>query len=242
MSFVKSLAVLALGVVAGAALAGSDPAATVTSAIQKLVPQAHIQAVAPAPIPGFSSAVVDGDVLYVSNDGRYLMQGKLYDLQTRTDLGAGVLASIRDKVLKDLPAGRELSFPAKDAKYTVTAFVDVDCPYCRHMHAQIAEFNQRGISVNYVLFPLDGLHPQATRKAIAVWCAKDRDSAYSAAMAGADPGNATCENPIADNLQLGQKLGVHYTPTVLMADGTEIPPGVAQSPDQMLALLQQHAK
>jgi thiol:disulfide interchange protein DsbC len=75
------------------------------------------------------------------------------------------------------------------------------------------------------------------RKAQAVWCAKDRNTAYTAAMKGADPGNATCENPISHTLALGEKMGVHYTPTVLAPDGTEIPPGTAQSPEQLAALL-----
>lgn len=230
-----------LAVAAGLALAGGDATQAITDAIHKLVPNARVEAVAPAPVAGFSSAVVDGNVVYVSNDGRYLMQGSLFDLSTRTDLGAEVLASIRGKVLASLPSAHELSFPAAAQKYRVTVFTDVDCPFCRRFHQQIAEYNSRGIGVNYVLFPLDSLHPQASRKAQAVWCAKDRNAAYTAAMAGTDPGNATCDNPIADNLALGQRLGVHYTPTVLADDGTEIQPGTAQSPDQLLALLVQQA-
>ena len=230
-----------LAVVACVALAGGDATQVITDAIHKLAPNASIEAVTPAPVAGFSSAVVDGNVVYVSNDGRYLMQGSLFDLSTRTDLGAEVLASIRGKALAALPRAHELVFPAVDQKYRVTVFTDVDCPYCRRFHQQIAEYNSRGIGVRYVLFPLDGLHPQASRKAQAVWCAKDRNETYTAAMAGSDPGDATCENPIADNLALGQRLGVHYTPTVLADDGTEIPPGTAQSPDQLLALLTQQA-
>ncbi|HET8898296.1 MAG TPA: DsbC family protein [Rhodanobacteraceae bacterium] len=238
MRNMKWVLVLMLAVSASLAQAGDGAASkAITEAIHKLVPKADVQAIEPAPIAGFSSAVVDGNVVYVSNDGRYLMQGKLFDLKTRTDLGATVLAATRAKVLGTIPSAHELRFPAKEQKYSVTVFTDVDCPYCRHFHAQIAEYNKRGIGVNYVLFPLEGLHPQALRKAQSVWCAKDRNATYTSAMAGSDPGSLTCDNPIADNLALGQRMGVNYTPTVLAPDGTEIPPGTAQSPDQLAALL-----
>jgi thiol:disulfide interchange protein DsbC len=237
MRNVKWLATLVLGLVAGVVLAGSDPGQTIAEAIHKLVPNAKVESVAPAPIAGFSSAVVDGTVVYVSNDGRYLMQGSLYDLANRIDLSAKVLASMREKALATLPENMRITFPAQHPKYHVTVFTDVDCPYCRHFHSQITEYNKLGIGVDYVLFPLEGLHPQAMRKAQAVWCAKDRNTAYTAAMKGADPGNATCENPISHTLALGEKMGVHYTPTVLAPDGTEIPPGTAQSPEQLAALL-----
>jgi len=136
-------------------------------------------------------------------------------------------------------------FAPEHPKHTVTVFTDVDCPYCRQFHKQIAEFNNAGIAVNYVLFPLD-IHPGADKKASALWCAADRNAAYTAAMGGHDPGTATCTNPIAETKALAISLGINATPTVLAEDGTTVDGSKAANPALLLAELDRlaaaHAK
>ena len=56
------------------------------AAIRQLSSQVVIDKVGPAPMPGYREVVVSGQVLYVSDDGRYLMQGALLDMQTKRDL------------------------------------------------------------------------------------------------------------------------------------------------------------
>ena len=87
-------------------------------------------------MPGVSEAVVSGQVVYVSADGRFLMQGKLIDLQKNEDLTAKAENGLRVKALTKVGADQRISFPAQDEKHRVTIFTDVDCGYCRKLHQQ----------------------------------------------------------------------------------------------------------
>ncbi|MDH3789607.1 MAG: thioredoxin fold domain-containing protein, partial [Xanthomonadales bacterium] len=60
-------------------------------------------------------------------------------------------------------------------------------------------------------------------KAVSVWCAEDQQDAMTQAKMGSDPDPLQCENPIAEQYQLGMALGVTGTPALLTADGTLIP-------------------
>ncbi|MDR2011921.1 MAG: thioredoxin fold domain-containing protein, partial [Rhodanobacter sp.] len=126
--------------------------------------------------------------------------------------------------------------PAGQPKYTITVFTDLDCGYCRKMHSQIAEYNKRGIEVDYLFVPRSGINTPSYDKAVSVWCAKDRKAAFTAAKAGTDPAPLKCDNPVAEEFKLGTVVGVDGTPTVLAPDGTKI--GGYLSPDDMLAKLQ----
>lgn len=48
------------------------------AAIARLVPDARIESIAPAPMSGWYSAVVNGSDVYVSADGEYLLSGALW--------------------------------------------------------------------------------------------------------------------------------------------------------------------
>ncbi|MCR6702575.1 MAG: DsbC family protein [Dokdonella sp.] len=140
----------------------------------------------------------------------------------RADPGAG-------RAQADLRAGQ--------AAHTVTVFTDIDCPFCKRFHEQIAQYNAHGIAVDYILFPLVGLHPGADKKSEAIWCSKDRIATFNAAMAGQDPAPATCPNPLAELTHLADSLGINGTPTLIAADGTHVAPEIAMSPDRLAAEL-----
>ena len=215
----------------------ADPAEkTVRDAVHSLLPLAVIDKVAKSDLPGFYEVVVSGQLAYVSADGKYLMQGSLYDVAHKRNLTDASLAAMRAQAIAKLPESKEIRFDAANSKHTVTVFTDVDCPYCRAFHKNIGQFNALGISVHYVMFPLD-IHPGADKKAVDVWCAVDRKAAYTSAMNGKEPTTATCANPVAETKSLGVQLGINATPTVLTADGTSVDLARATSPQALLAEL-----
>ncbi len=242
----KLLSTLALigvaTVVAGAHAADTtavnNPEKTVRDAMHSLLPMTQIDRVVKSDLPGFYEVIVSGQVVYVTADGKYLLQGNLYNVPQKKDLTAARLAVLREQAVQQLPASKMIVFAPAHPKHTVTVFTDVDCPYCRQFHKQIAEYNKAGIAVNYVLLPLDQIHPGADKKAEAVWCSKDRNAAYTAAMNGQDPGNDTsCANPVAETKALGTSLGINATPTVLAEDGSQVDLGKANSPTLLAAEL-----
>ena len=164
-----AFALLALSAVATAA----DGEKAVRDAIHSMLPMAIIDQVVKSDLPGFYEVIISGQIVYVTEDGKYLLQGKLYDVPQKKDLTSARVAVMREQALAKLPESKEMIFAPPNPKHTVTVFTDVDCPYCRQFHKQITEYNRLGIAVHYVLYPLD-IHPGADKKAAAVWCSKDR--------------------------------------------------------------------
>jgi thiol:disulfide interchange protein DsbC len=223
---------------ASAARAAESPAdAAARKALAELVPQAKVDAVEQAPLPGFRQVIVGGQMVYVSDDGKYLMQGALYDTKSKRDLTASRLAVDTKRKVDAVPTDKRIVFaPSGKPKYKVTVFTDIDCGYCRKLHSQIAEYNQRGIELDYLFFPRSGLNTPSYDKAVSVWCAKDRKGAFTAAKSGANPAPLKCDNPVAEQFTLGTQVGVNATPAIFAPDGTHI--GGYLPPDEMLARLQ----
>ncbi|MCC6596207.1 MAG: DsbC family protein [Rhodanobacteraceae bacterium] len=227
--------------------AGSVVAATpeevVRQALGPVAPQVKIDAVQESPVPGFYEAIVGGEFVYVSKDGRYMLSGSAFDVVNKRDLTQQSRAKVRKAALAKVGPDKRIVFgPKAPAKtlHTVTVFTDIDCPFCRRFHQQIAQYNAKGIAVDYLFYPLS-IHPGADKKAAAVWCAKDRVAAFTEAMAGKDPGTATCANPVAETAMLAQTLGIAATPTILGPDGAQIPGQIAMSPDMLAAELDRQA-
>ncbi|MEO6689887.1 MAG: thioredoxin fold domain-containing protein, partial [Dokdonella sp.] len=80
-----------------------------------------------------------------------------------------------------------------------------------------------------------GINSPSYDKAVSVWCAKDRNAAFTAAKAGGTPAPLKCDNPIAEEFKLGGEVGVDGTPAVYAPDGTKL--GGYLSPVEMLARL-----
>ena len=218
LKFLTSAA-LAFGAIA--AHAADNTTQTITDALHKVAPTAKVQSIAESKIPGLYNVVADGHVLLMSGDGKYLIEGHAYDIDAHTDLMHEGMSEARKEGLAKIPKDKKLVFAPPNPKYTVTVFTDVDCPYCREFHKQIAEYNKLGIAVEYVLYPLS-IHPGADKKAQTVWCEKDRNTAYTNAMNGQTLPQKTCSNPIAEVGSIAQTMGIDGTPAILTSDGTQL--------------------
>jgi thiol:disulfide interchange protein DsbC len=235
----RFLAAAVLGALSFHAVANDAEDAKVRAAIQSLVPGATIDTIAEAAMPGFYEVVLQGQLVYVSADGRYLLQGSVFDIATKTDLTEASRAVQRRNALKTLGSDKRIAYAPESPKHTVTVFTDIDCGYCRRMHQQMAEYNELGIAVEYLFFPRAGLGSESFDKAVSVWCAADRGIALTEAKAGKELDKKECRNPIEEEYALGNKIGVNGTPAVITADGTQV--GGYLPPEQLLQRLEQLA-
>jgi thiol:disulfide interchange protein DsbC len=85
------------------------------------------------------------------------------------------------------------------------------------------------------LMPLEGLHPDAKRKSVGVWCAKDRAKAWNDLMTRNVVTDGSCDAPIDRNIKLAERLGITGTPTLIFANG-QVMPGAPRT-DQLEQLL-----
>lgn len=216
----KLLFLLAL-LASACAVHAEDAPQAVRDAMKNVAPQAKIESIAPSSLPGFWSVLVEGHVLYVSGDGRFVIEGSVYDVPRHVELKEERLSGVRKQGIAAIPADKRLVFAPAHPKYKVTVFTDVDCPYCRQFHKQIAEYNRLGIEVDYVLFPLN-IHPGADKKAETVWCSADRNGAYTRAMNGEALPPKTCDNPVKDLTNRALAMGLSGTPAIVAEDGTQL--------------------
>ena len=223
----------------GAAVAPAGGDAVLRAAILKAVPGASIDSIKASPIPGYREVAIGGKVIYARADGKYIIQGSLIELASRDNLTAASEGALRRGVLDAVPRERRIIFSPAKPKYRLTVFTDIDCGYCRKMHSQIAEYNKVGISVEYLFFPRSGPNTESFTKAINVWCAPDRRKALTDAKLDKPVAKKTCANPIAEDYELGRRIGVDGTPAIYGPDGTQL--GGYLAPADMLARLDRAA-
>lgn len=218
------VAVPVIGYAGGAAAADADPQleevrAKVSSMFDSIDPE-HIN---PSPIDGWYTVQKGSIIAYISADGRYLLQGDLIDLDLQVNLSEQSRSSARRDLVATLKDDESILFSPVDPKYSVTIFTDIDCTYCRKLHAQINEYLDLGIAVRYVLYPRNGPASRAWSKSEDVWCAKDRNEALTAAKLDRQFETSQCDaSMIGKHYALGQGVGLSGTPAIVLEDGTLI--------------------
>ena len=215
-----------------------DVRARVVSKMQGAKPED----VAFSPIPGLYEVTMGGLIAYVTADGKYLVSGNVYDLDTQENLTASRRNAARAKALAAVPESGMIVFSPPNPRTTVTVFTDIDCGFCRRFHSQIAAFNKAGVSVRYLMFPRSGPGTESWRKAEEVWCSKDRRDALTRAKrqeAIKAPKCAATE-AIKAQYMLGEDLGVEGTPAVFTQTGDYI--GGFLTPEQLVQAVQETQK
>lgn len=216
-------AMLGLALAVSAPLLAEEDFGAVEERIRALAPNAGSIAISETPIEGLLMVQVSGDIVYATSDGKYLIQGRVIDLDTREDLTEGAKAEVRREVMADMDTSKQIVFAPEEPAYELTVFTDIDCGYCRKLHEQVPEYNKEGISIRYMAFPRAGIGSRSYEKAVTVWCSDDQQQAMTEAKAGAEMAPIQCDNPVAEQYQLGMTLGVSGTPALLTPDGELIP-------------------
>jgi thiol:disulfide interchange protein DsbC len=215
--------------------------ADVRARIVAKLPGAQASDVAVSPIPGLYEVAMGGLIAYVSADGKYLLSGNVYDLDTQENLTASRRNSARAKALAAASESNMIVFGPANAKMTVTVFTDIDCGYCRKFHSQIAEVNKSGVRVRYMFYPRTGPGTESWTKAEQVWCAADRREALTRAKKGDPVKGKTCgDAAVKSQYELGSDLGVEGTPAIFTQTGDYI--GGYVTPAELVQAIQESQK
>ncbi len=202
--------------------ANADEAA-IKKALEKSMPTAKIQSIKPSEIKGVQEVVLGSSIYYVSDDGKYLLQGRLIDVANRVDLTELKLGTTRKNALEKMGTDNMIVFKPKIGKYKVYIFTDIDCGYCRKLHSEIDQYLAEGITIQYLFFPRAGKGSESYDKAVSVWCAKDRNAALTAAKKDQKLEKKTCDNPIDEHMQLASEFEVKGTPMIVTENGNIYP-------------------
>jgi thiol:disulfide interchange protein DsbC len=189
-------------------------------------------------IPGIYEIHRGTEVLYMTQDGKYAFIGDLYTVANRTNVTEARRSELRRALIDAFPESSMVVFSPPQPKYTVTVFTDVDCPYCRALHSQIADYNKLGVRVRYVFFPRAGPGTESWHKAEQIWCSTDRKAALTEAKLGKALTAKVCANtPVEQEYELGKAIGLEGTPGIVAANGTMV--GGYLPPDKLVEELKQ---
>jgi len=197
--------------------------AAVEKTLRRIIPGRQVDSVSPTVIPGMYEVAFGADIFYLSADGKHLLQGDLYDLDSQTNLTEGKRSNGRIKVIAGIDPATMIAFKPKETRHVVTVFTDIDCGYCRKLHREIDSYLARGIEIRYLAYPRSGKNTPSYFKAVSAWCADDRQQALTIAKSGVETENKSCEHPVDQHMAAANQLGITGTPTLTFADGSMIP-------------------
>ncbi len=221
----RGLPILLAALLAASSYAGDAPVDVAKAIAEKLkqrYPATRIDQVLPSPLPGVYEVVMGRNVAFSDAEGRYFIFGHLYDMQSQRDLTAERKESLARIEWSALPLENSIKFVSGKGERVLAVFSDPDCPFCKKVDAELARLDNATL---YLFpFPIQSLHPNAVARSTVIWCARDRAQAWREALAGGKvKGKGDCENPIAANVALADRLGINGTPTLIARDGRMLP-------------------
>lgn len=159
---------------------------------------------------------------FTDKSGKHIIQGQIIAVgeQAPVDISANLMARDAKQALKTVDKKDMIIYPAVGTtKSVIYAFTDADCGYCRKLHEEMADINARGIEVRYLAWPRS---QESVPKMKAIWCSQDRNAAMNQAKMGAEVQGPSCQNPVSEQMALGNKLGVRGTPAIFTESGQQI--------------------
>ena len=220
MNRLKNLLTLALSVLC---LSASAQEATIRKNIAARVPQLQkIDEVSKTPMAGLYEVRVNGtDIFYTDAEANFIIQGQLFDTRQRRNLTEERIDKLTAIAFESLPLKDAFTIVRGNGNRKIAIFADPNCGYCKRFERDLEKVEN--ITIYNFLYPILGA--DSADKARNIWCAKDRSEAWLDWMLRSKtPASASCDTAaIARNVELGRKLKISGTPTLVFADGTRVP-------------------
>ena len=201
----------------------ADSVEKIRAELVKIIPPAKDSEIIATDAENVFRIDIQGTFAYAYVDGDLVLIGDLLNSKTKENLGDLASAEIMASKIANVPVEKMIVYGPKDAKRHITVFTDIDCGYCRKLHREVPELNAAGVQVRYLAFPRAGVDSESYKKYVSVWCNADQQASLTSAKSGGSVANSTCNNPIAENYNLGRDVGVTGTPTIILDDGRVTP-------------------
>ncbi len=189
-----------------------------SSVLKELIqPEFRILEIREAPIEGFWEVVTEigqeRTILYIHKSLRFVINGQILDRQTRRNISLDRLKEFRKVNISTFPL--ENAIPMGQGKRKLYVFTDPQCHFCSQLHEELKLI--KDLQTFFFLYPLT---PASYEKAKAVWCSQGKLKALEETYGGMEPKPGSCDaSPIDKNMQLGKRLLVESTPTLLFQNG-----------------------
>jgi thiol:disulfide interchange protein DsbC len=186
-----------------------------------------------APLEGFWEVVSETGqermIIYLHKNLRFIIHGQILDRQIKRNLTLDRLKDFRRVDPTTLPLENAISMGAGRQKLYV--FTDPQCYFCFQLHEELKQF--KNLQTFFFLYPLT---PVSYGKAKSIWCSQDKVRALEETYQGKELRSPSCDTRSIDkNMELGKRLLIDSTPTLLFQNGKMIEGHL--SPDTLENLL-----
>ena len=196
------------------------------TALAVTMPDLEITSIEKSAIPGLLEMVIGPQVVYITPDGKYVIEGNMIDVERRINVTQQRRGKTQVAALNTMGLDKMVVYPgeANDSpRRSITVITDTTCPYCSKLHEEIGGLLSQGVSVRYLLYPRAGLNSPAHRQLESVWCADDPLEAMTLAKAGQQIPEKRCDNPIEEHIAFARQAGLQGTPMIFLDNGLVVP-------------------
>jgi len=231
---------------ASQALAAKDMSAEVGAALKARLPRTKISAIDCSKLPGMCEVTAGQTLFYTDRSARYMVIGRIYDMETRADLTAARLLEMNpDLLVAGAPrvagsGGEARTRSAGQGQQTtskvdlsalpqegairwgkgpdlLTIFTDLRCSYCARLSEVLASMP---VAIEERPISTLGSRKLSERVYCAVEPAKALHRAYRGDDLSTEPQRADCNTAGLDaNEQFARRVGFSGTPVMVRSDG-----------------------
>jgi thiol:disulfide interchange protein DsbC len=181
-----------------------------------------IDEVTKSPIDGLYEVRVGHDIYYTDRQGDYLIQGRVIDARTRTDLTQARIDVVTAFDFSALPLKDAIVWRQGSGARKLVVFADPNCEFCRRFEKDLLQVDN--LSIYTFLYPILG--GDSPDKARDIWCAKNPAKTWREWMLdGKTPPRhlAPCDtSALARIAALGRQHRVTGTPTLVFESGIRV--------------------
>ena len=208
--------------------------------IQKILPSGfEINFIEQSEVPNFYVVnVLNNQILYVSYDYKFVFAGDLIGIQDEgiVSINDKYKTKFTQKLISTIKPGESIDFISEKERYRIKVFTDVSCAYCRLFHSEIEEYLEKGITVQYLGFPRDGLEGKVFNNMQSAWCSNNKKQSLTKLKLGEEIKKELCQNPIREHFRIGSLIGITGTPTIVLSDGRKFSGYIPA--DQLIKLIE----
>ncbi len=221
MSFCKSITAVMAGVLAFSAQAQESE----QNKLIEFMQESGVELIETIPVKQMQGLNLDMYLtsqgpIYYDNDKQVLFSGgspkQLVD-NNIVDMERGIKKMLLERIEGKIVA----KAPNEHAKIAVVA--DITCSWCQKLHAEVPNYLDAGITVEFILHANSGLDSRAAKVMSAILKQSDPlkalDAAYAQQYVAAD---AKASDVMVNNAKIARMLGVTGTPVIILEDGTMI--------------------
>lgn len=203
---------------------------TLKNNLNQQYPNIHVSNIQTTEMTGLYSASLDQQIIYLDETAQHMFIGSMVRLKDQKNLTKDLVLKQNSIDWKQLPLKDAIKTVKGNGKQQLAIFSDPNCPYCKKLEVELDKLND--VTIYTFIYPLKA---QSIAISKSVWC--DPNQAYAwknLLQKNVQPKEKSCANPIDRNLELGKKLGIEGTPTLIFENGLKMVGGRSAEEIQMI--------